>query len=94
MGLRKCQVMLFCFEVLFPTDRNGSCELFIHLLSQNQQLPYMVSVTDKNTVILPDFMRYWYTGLHSAQTQIHQHTPNAKLLNKVDPSVALQPQKP
>ena len=41
--------------------------------------------TDKNTVILPNFSRYWYIGLHRLFqhqcSDTNQHTPNTKISN-------------
>ena len=69
-------------DLLFPTDRNGSCELFLpHLLSQNQQLPYTrLSLLLTRTQLFSQTS--WSTGTQeytdyfniSAQTQMHWST--------------------
>ena len=70
-------------DLLFPPDRKwGHVNYPYHMahLCQIQQLPYTVFVTDKNTFSqtlrgagTQDYTSYFSI---SAQTQIHQHTPN------------------
>ena len=79
MGIFKVQTS--CSQL----DRNGSGELFVHLLFQNQQLPYSLLLTRTQSFSHTS----WGTGTHdyagyfniSAQTQLYQHTPNIKISN-------------
>ena len=70
-------------DLLFPTDRKWGHVNYSYHMSQNQQLPYSYTVCYWQEHILHTS---WgagtqdldYTGYFniSAQTQIHQHTPN------------------
>ena len=83
-------VQTSCSQLTEMGHVNYFYQIFCLKTNSNLTLSFF---TDKNTVILPNFSRYWYIGLHRYwYTGLHrlfqhqcsdtnQHTPNTKISN-------------